>query len=166
MSSILHDITMERDQQELSLGDTLDVKAGILLALIAVLATISGTLLSDSHLERFYGVGQMVSLCVIAVGAFFAVWTLIPRNYWLPGSPITYEKYLEEMELAFSDNPGEGERQATVGITKMAAERVQKNHEHNADKSRWLTCAFVPVLIALTIDLATLVCLAAAKILS
>ena len=34
---IIGEMTMERDQMELSLGDTLDVKAGIVLAAITVL---------------------------------------------------------------------------------------------------------------------------------
>ena len=43
---IIGEITMERDHMELSLGDTLDVKAGIVLAAITVLGTLTGTLLA------------------------------------------------------------------------------------------------------------------------
>ena len=157
---------MDRDQQELSLGDTLDVKAGVLLALIAVLATISGALLADPHLERYYGIAQMVSLCVAAVGAFCAVWALIPRSYFLPGSPAKYKKYLEGMELAYSDNPSEGEQRAMAEIAEMAAQRIEVNHAINATKSRWLSYAFYPALVALVIDLGTLVSVAIAKSLS
>jgi len=164
--NILRDMTLDRDKQELSLGDTLDVKAGILLALIAVLATISGTLLADSHLDKRYAVAQMVSLCVVVVGAVCAVWTLIPRNYYLPGAPAEYKGYIENMELAFPGDPEEAERRTAAGIAQMADQRIEKNHKINALKSRWLTYAFFPALVALMIDLGTLVCVAVSKTLS
>ena len=48
MSASFYDLTLERDRMEFSLGDTLDVKAGIVLAVITVLGTLSGTLLSTA----------------------------------------------------------------------------------------------------------------------
>jgi hypothetical protein len=44
-TNIFDTMTMERDHLELSLGDTLDVKGGILLAVITILGTLTGALL-------------------------------------------------------------------------------------------------------------------------
>jgi hypothetical protein len=154
---------MERDRQELALGDTLDVKSGILLALIAVLATVSGTLLADPHLGQLYGVAQIASLCIAATGAFCAVWSLFPRDYSLPGAPEAYRRFFEGVGLAFPDDPDGGEHYAIEGIASLAAQRIEVNHALNATKSKWLNFAFFPAIIALTINLITLVCLAASK---
>jgi hypothetical protein len=161
---ILYDMTMERDQLELSLGDTLDVKAGILLAITTILGTLTGALLASSSLGKWSQIAQMVSLGFLLLGCVFAVVTLLPRDYLLPNLPKKYREWFGQLQQYYKDTPDEVESQVANGMTQVANERIERNHKINSDKSRYLGCAFWPTLLALAIDIGTLAVLGISKI--
>jgi hypothetical protein len=163
---IIGDMTMDRDHLELSLGDTLDVKAGIVLAAITVLGSLTGSLLASTGLGREWQVVQMFSLAALAIAAFFAVMALVPRDYLLPDTPDKYRKWVSELTELYKDYPGELETQTIEGLTQIASERIQTNHQINATKSWYLAVSFWATIAALGIDMVSLAALGVSKLLS
>jgi hypothetical protein len=164
---IIGDMTMERDHMELSLGDTLDVKAGIVLAAITVLGSLTGTLLgSTPPIPKEAQIAQMFSLGFIAVGALFSVMAMVPREYLLPDTPEKYRKWIEDLKEYYKDNPAELESKTVEGLTQVATQRITTNHEINSAKSGYLVVSFWVTIAALTIDMVSLAAIALLKLLS
>lgn len=126
-------MTLEADEKEIAKGDTLDLKAGILLALIAVLVTTNGTLLADPRLAKWLQVGQLCSLLMAALAAILASISFIPRRYDLPAFSSAYKAWIADKE--HQGLPG------TAAIEKMAIHeiwpRIKKNSRINTVRSRW-----------------------------
>jgi hypothetical protein len=162
----LQEMTLERDRQELSLGDALDVKAGILLAVIAVLASLSGILFAIPNLLSGMGeIAQLVSILCLVLACIFAVLTVIPRNYALADTPSKFVEWAESLRDYY---PTDTDREIVVqaGIAQKAAERIESNHKVNNLKSKLLALSFWPALVALVIDFSTLVIIGTFKVLS
>jgi hypothetical protein len=168
-TDMLNEMTMERDHAELTLGDALDVKGGIVLAVITVLGTLTGALLASnslSNLGKTFQIGQLVSLAFLAASCLFAVFTVIPRDYFFPDLPDSYGKWIAELKEFYRESPAEVENQTAVGIARAATERIEENRKTNLTKSGYLATSFVLMLCALTIDLITLFAIGVSKILS
>lgn len=166
MTQIIQAATIDRDRMELSLGDTLDVKTGILLAAIAVLGALTSGLLANGSLSKSEEFAQIVSLGMLGVGAFFSVWAIWPRDYLLPELPDAYSKWMSELKRHYQNNPEKADSEFETGIVSKANERIHRNHKINCVKSRWLYRAFVPTFLALLIDLGTLVLMGTIRFLS
>ncbi len=166
MTRMVQEATTDRDRMELSLGDTLDVKTGILLAAIAVLGALTSGLLTNGSLGKGVQTAQIVSLGMLSVGAFFAVWAIWPRDYLLPELPDAYAKWLLDLRNHYGNAQDQAESAFEIGMISKANERIHRNHRINRIKSRWLFRAFVPTFIALLIDLGTLASIEAVKFLS
>jgi hypothetical protein len=147
--TLFHGMTLEADQKEFAKSDTLDVKAGILLALVAVLVTINGTLLADSHLTKWLQVAQLCSLVIAGLAALLASISLFPRGYDLPTSSSAYNTWLAEIEkLDLSE--------AVTAIEKTAVReawpRIRKNSRINGTRLMWLFFALLAAIVSLGID--------------
>ena len=161
---IIGSMTMERDHLELALGDTLDVKAGIVFAAIAVLGTLTGTLLAISSLPKEFQWAQIVSLGCLAIAGFFAVMALLPRDYLLPEMPDKYEQWFGQLREHYQGDSVAAESAAAEGLVKIASERIATNHDINAAKSGYLARAFWFTVAALGIDMLTLAYLGLSKL--
>lgn len=166
MTRFVQEVVKERDRQELSLGDTLDVKTGILFAAITVLGALTAALLGTSGLGRPFQTAQVISLGLLAAGALFAVSAIWPRDYLLPDFPEAYLAWLHQLEDFYQGDPERAESEFEVGMTNKANERIHRNYKINSEKSRWLIRAFWPTFLALLIDIGTLASLGAVKLLS
>jgi hypothetical protein len=166
MNSLLQDMTLERDSLELNIGDALDIKAGILLAMIAVLASLSGIFFAiPKLLSDRAEIAQLVSILCLALACIFAVLTVIPRTYLLSETPCKYAEWVDSLGQYY---PSESEREIAMraGIVQKAAERIESNLKINKKKSKLLALSFWPALAALVIDVGTLVLLGTIKVLS
>ncbi len=163
MPTLFHGMTLEADERALAKRDTLDVKAGVLLALVAVLVTINGTLLADSHLAKWLEVAQLCSLLMAALAALPASISLFPRGYDLPASSSAYKEWLAEIEA-------KGLAQATAAIEAKAIQeawpRIKKNSGINSARFISLFFALLAVIVCLGIDLIALIAIAINKICS
>ncbi len=165
MKDIFKEMTLERDRQELSLSDTLDVKASILLAVIAVLGTLSGILLTIPKLGQPMELAQLFAILCLALACLFAVLTVLPRNYLLADKPSSYEEWGDKLREFY---PVEADRDAAIvsGVVREAAKRIAQNHSFNKQKSNLLALSFWPALVALAINIVTLTILELLKVLS
>lgn len=166
MKNIFDDMTLARDHEEITLGDALDVKAGILLAVIAVLASLSGILFAIPHMLSSKGeIAQLISILCLGLACIFAVLTVIPRKYLLADIPRKYQEWGDAIRQHY---PSDAEREAAIaaGIVQQAAKRIENNQKINKQKSGLLALSFWPALLALTIDVVTLLLLALLRVLS
>jgi len=157
---LIYDLAREHDQNELRKGEGLDVKAGILLALSAVLVAISGPLLADYEIPDILKIIQLVSLTLSAIAALCACVVIIYRFYDRAETPESIDKWIAKLEAdggnAASKIAGEEARKAFV--------RIDKNYRVNAIRYGWLIIGFLAALGSLLIDVATLIIFTVTKL--
>ncbi len=154
--SFFHDAVMDTDQKEVAAGDTLDVKAGILLALIAVLASINGVLLAYPHLTKRLVMIQLTSLMAAALAALLTFASLIHWAYDRPISFSAYKAYLEKLEALKIAAVDAAVNTISTTTVREAWARIEKNSSINRGRRIRLLVAFLAAALALSLDIITL----------
>ncbi len=149
-----------KEDLSLRLGDALDVKASIGLALILFLATQSAYLL-DKGLPRFGVTMQILSILCVVAAALFSLLELWPRVYVLPEpeSPIVSQR-IEELTNHYSAYPDLEENVAKALMSdsiQWASNRIADNQKKNRNKSALLEWSFWFTGAAVVINLLTVV---------
>ena len=168
----------ERDQQEFALGDTLDIKTGLILAGLTFLAIMSSDLMKStgiSHVEAWatlksgaainraivQWVAQFVSVVAIIIGGIYSVRVLTPRNYDREPVPSKYLSWISDMEKYRETYPDAGAEPVTA--EKLIAKRVenaisnvQTNLKLNKRKSSLMFVAFTFMAVAFAANILTL----------
>lgn len=146
----------ERDRHEFSLGDTLDIKTGLLLASLTFLALQSGNLMA-SALPRTQFVAQLLSVGCMVVGGIFCVIELWPRNYMREAMPEEYEAWMSSLDDYRKQYP-DADTSLTLPAARlsMAKQRIHTNSGINKGKSNFMFVAFYCVVAAFIANLATL----------
>jgi hypothetical protein len=97
LTAALFEYVQERDRAEFALGDTLDVKTGLVLAGLTFLAIQSGDFIKpDLPLSQI--VAQAISVLAMIVGGILAVCELWPRDYDREATPEKYEAWFAKTE--------------------------------------------------------------------
>ncbi len=148
----------ERDRDEFSFGDTLDVKTGLILVILIFLAGQSANFLSASvtTLEKYL---QYLSIVSLIVGGAYAVLELWPRKFLKEAEPQEYDRRLELLAKYYADEPNTSNFVLTMALEERietAHKRISKNSSHNTKKSRLLNRSFYFVIFSLAANLATL----------
>lgn len=155
---LLEEINSKEDLT-LRLGDALDVKASIGLALIIFLATQTAYFL-DKGLSRFGFWMQVLSIIFIAIAAFFAIYELWPRKYILPKPESdVIPARVNQLKEHFAAYPNVQENVADAFINDeitWATTRIADNQAKNALKSNSLNYSFWSTIPALALNIATL----------
>ncbi len=149
-----------KEDLSLRLGDALDVKASIGLAIILFLATQSAYLL-DKGLPRLLVVVQLVSIVCVVLAALFALFELWPRVYVLPEpeSPIISQR-IDQLTSHYSAYPDLDTNVANALLhdeMQWAANRIADNQKKNRHKSTLLEWSFWFTFIAVVVNLLTVV---------
>lgn len=146
-----------RDREEFSLGDTLDIKTGLVLASLTFLAIQTGGLI-QSHLTDVGWFAQHVSVLALIAGGFLSIWELWPRDYDREPLPSAYEAWFGQLQEYYAANPQLTDtpvRQAMAGRLQRAKERIGTNIEINKGKSKLLYASFVCVAVSFTANIIT-----------
>ena len=149
---------VKRDAKEFSLGDTLDVKTSIILAVIVFLATQSAGFF-QSTLSKWACYLQYASVAALILAGIFAVLELRPREYEQEDTPTRYDEWIEKLRIFYADSENAESQvleQAIIGRTQRARERAEANILVNKRKSDLLTLAFWLTVASLGLNLATL----------
>ncbi len=168
----------ERDQQEFALGDTLDIKTGLILAALTFLAIQTGDLMKStgvSHVEVwatilgnrpiswafFQWMLQFVSVLAMIAGGALAIRVLIPREYDREPPPSEYMDWVTKTETYRKDYPETGTEPVTVETLTAkrianATKNVSKNLALNKRKSDLMFNAFTCTAIAFIVNILTL----------
>src|SRR5712691_6291973 len=104
VETLLEEVNAKEDLA-VRLGDTLDTKASIGLAIIIFLATQSAYFL-DKGLMRFPGTMQIFSIICSVVAGILALAELWPREYILPQPESDYiQQRIDELTTHYSPYP-------------------------------------------------------------
>src|SRR5947209_1891883 len=90
VAEMLLDEINAKEDLSLRLGDALDVKASIGLALILFLATQTAYFIDKGGLSLVAVIAQLFSIVCVVLGALFALLELWPRMYVLPDPESEY----------------------------------------------------------------------------
>lgn len=157
--NVLSEYVQERDRNEFALGDTLDVKTGLILAGLTFLAIQSGDFIKPG-LPLYQMVAQAISVLALVVGGILAVCELWPRDYDRETTPEKYEAWIAETEKYRAEHPDTASITADkLVLTRLesAKERVQTNLAINKLKSRLMFASFYCVATAFAANIATLI---------
>jgi len=159
LMNALFEYVRERDRDEFALGDTLDVKTGILLVGLTFLAIQCGDFIKP-HLPLCQMIAQIISVLALLVGGILAVYELWPRDYDREATPEEYETWISGTEKYRAEHP------ETVAITadrlittrlESGKKRVRVNLAINKLKSRFMFASFYCLTMAFSADIATLI---------
>jgi hypothetical protein len=160
---LLEEINAKEDLS-LRLGDALDVKASIGLALILFLATQSAYFIDKglSHVGLWM---QIASIGFVAFATFFALRELWPRTYILP-EPEAIPKRVEQLQQhfqshadAYPDVAGNVAEALLNEEIRCATKRIAANQKKNWIKSHSLNRSFWFTVPAIILNIATVLTL-------
>jgi hypothetical protein len=157
----LESIAFERDRQEFALGDTLDIKTGLILAALTFLAIQTGDLIKSSATPVQITL-QALSILALVVGAALSVAELWPRGYGREAPPNKYLDWITDTEKYREDYPETGTEPVSVEQlnaerVKVAVSNVQTNLAINKVKSTLMFSAFFCVAASFALNIATLI---------
>jgi Family of unknown function (DUF5677) len=158
LSRLESEYISERDAREFSLGDTLDIKASIILAIGVFLAGQSEHFF-QSNINYLATIVQYVSVASLILASVLAVLELWPQAYGTEASPEKYQEWAGKLKIYYSGAENEEAlvmNQVIVGRSQRATERVVENIRANKRKSFYLSAAFVFTSISLAANLLTL----------
>jgi hypothetical protein len=158
MRGCIAEYVFERDRNEFNLGDTMDIKTGLILACLTFLAIQSGGLI-NGRLSLAETIAQMISIVALSLGGALSVLELWPRSYDREAVPDAYDKWLADMRQFYELNPADIDIATSVRSARVesAKERVRTNSHINEIKSRLMFYAFFCVVVAFAANIATLV---------
>jgi len=158
----LAEYTHERDRIEFSLGDTLDIKTGLILACLTFLAIQSADLIKTglSALPLQQAVAQVISIMCLVAGGALSVWVLWPRNYIREAPPEKYERWIADTDKFRQSNPSAEpftEDKLRSARLSAAMERLRVNSAINKTKSNLMFGAFYCLTVSFAANIITLV---------
>ena len=147
-----------REDLSLRLGDAMDVKASISLAVILFLSAQTAYFF-DKGLPRYGVYIQIVSIVCVVLAALLALLELWPTTYGLPApeSPRISER-LAELTKHYSPYPDVEKRVVEAIVqdeTVWAIERIKDNDKNIDRKAVMLAGSFWFTCVALLLNLAT-----------
>lgn len=154
----LSEYTYERDRNEFNLGDTLDIKTGLLLASLTFLAIQSAELIKPG-LRLIESIAQAVSVLCLIAGGVLCVMELWPRDYAREALPDKYEAWISETDKFREDEPNVEpitEEKLHSARFSAALERVRENSAINKKKSSLMFWAFYCLAASFVANVITL----------
>ena len=172
-------IAFERDRQEFAMGDTLDIKTGILLAILTFLAILTGDLLKASgisHVEVlatltgnapvsvafFQWIAQFISVVALIVGGFNSIRVLWPRYYNRDSSTMGYRDWIAKVDKQHAEFP-ETEPVTVEELARYrldsAIEGIKENADINKFKSDLMGWTFACIAVSFSANVASLLSL-------
>lgn len=159
LTSVLCEYAQERDRNEFALGDTLDVKTGLILAGLTFLAIQCGEFVKHD-LPAFQAAAQSVAILALVVGGVFSVMALWPADYAREATPEDYAAWITDTEKYRAKHPEEPSVSAEKLIARRletAKIRVQTNLAINEKKSSRMISAFICLAVTFAANVCTLV---------
>jgi len=150
----LSEYAFQRDQQEFNLGDTLDIKTGLILAALTFLAIQSGELLRPG-ITIYEAILQTFAIAALVGGGIFVIWELTPRKYDRDRTPEEYSVWIAQ-KIAAGHTESEMPNIVETLRMKLVNERIAANLALNNTKSWAMDRAFWCTMLAFGLNLLTL----------
>lgn len=146
-------LAYERDRQEFALGDTLDIKTGLILAALTFLAIQSGDLI-HAGLPPCQQILQYISVAALILGGVLATLELWPIDYDREATPDIYLNWLE------AESKGKSGMDVPSILTQERLEwtlkRINTNLAANKRKSRFMRWSFLFVVLSFAANVSTI----------
>jgi hypothetical protein len=157
------EIVRSQDERELALGDTFDIKTSIALVVITFLATQSAEFLKEP-LSACWHIAQQVSVGFLVIAGALALIELVPRDYRLRMAPDEFLHWVDEVKASYRKSAVQyPEREAIEHIKSIEIEKIKArfsaNSSINEQKSWLMNWSFRATMVAVILNLATLVSL-------
>lgn len=153
MSTFFQNAALEADSKEIARGDSIDLKAAVFLALIAVLVAGNGALLAIPHLPKCIEVLQIVSLLLSTLAVLPCVGALFHIPYEREDFPSSAREFVSAIEEKVGDESLTGLSQKAI---RDALDRAQKNWKINRVRIFCMVGAFIVSMLALFLNIATI----------
>jgi hypothetical protein len=158
--SAIEPMAHERDHEEFALGDTLDIKTGLILASLTFLAIQSGEFI-NSNISSWVRVAQYISVASLIIGGAMATVELWPINYEREATPDKYVNWLENEGQGLT---GQSEEEMKSRVAQLLAagrmertlERIKTNVAANQRKSRFMRTSFFFMVLSFAVNVGTL----------
>lgn len=154
MTETISEYAFQRDLQEFSLGDTLDIKTGLILAALTFLAIQSGEFIKPG-LTTAQAALQTLSITCLVISGVFVVCELKPRDYDREPSPDAYLSWIEQLKASGVDAAEIPQRIAAHRL-RLANQRVTTNAAINVAKAKWMNLAFWFSIASFALNVITL----------
>lgn len=148
-------LVYERDKEEFALGDTLDIKTGLILAALTFLAIQSGDLIHGG-LPLGQRILQYVSVVALIVGGILSAFELWPVDYDREATPDAYANWLETEKRNQGISGQAVVALLTEGRFSRAMERIGTNSRANKRKSKFMRASFLFVILSFGANILTL----------
>ncbi|MGA7693641.1 MAG: hypothetical protein WCA76_01365 [Candidatus Sulfotelmatobacter sp.] len=147
-----------KDELTYQRGDTLDVKASIVLVVVTFLAGQSAELLAKGNLTYPGKVTQIIAAVSLALAGILVWGQLWPREYEVEAAE-KLPKWRKELEEFYRDDPDASAKVLTLltkGIIDRTTERIYANAAINRTRSSLLFWSYVFTTLSLGINLLSL----------
>jgi hypothetical protein len=157
-SNLIIDRVSAKDELTYQRGDTLDVKASIVLVVVTFLAGQSADLLAKGNLTSLGKDAQIVAAISVALAGIFVWGQLWPREYEVEAAEKLpqWKTELEEFYEGVPDASAKVSALLTAGIIERATERIYANDAINKKRSNLLLWSYIFATLSLAINLLTL----------
>jgi hypothetical protein len=147
-----------KDELTYQRGDTLDVKASIVLVVVTFLAGQSAELLAKGNLTCLGKVTQTIAVLSLGLAGILVWSQLWPREYEVEAAE-KLPGWRAELQEFYQDDPNQSAKVAdllTKGIIDRTTERIYVNNAINTTRSSLLLWSYVFTTLSLAINLLTL----------
>lgn len=147
-----------KDELTYQRGDTLDVKASIVLVVITFLAGQSAELLTRGNLTEVGKIVQVISAIAVALAGIFVWGQLWPREYEVEAAE-QLPQWQTELEEFYDGVPNASAAVAVAledGIIERTMERIYVNAAINKTRSNLLLGSYIFATLSLVINLLTM----------
>ena len=150
----LYDLSKRKEGYEVTLGDSLDVKASIALVVVAFLGATSGTILTVATLGFYSKLIQVVAIAATGGAGLCGFISLWPKIYWLEDFPQQYLNWAQGM-ASYHKEQFSHDMLLRKDMHEVEV-RITKNHTLNVAKSWWLFGAFAFLGLAIVAEIISL----------
>jgi hypothetical protein len=147
-----------KDELTYQRGDTLDVKASIVLVVVTFLAGQSAELLAKGNLTCLGKVTQIIAVLSLGLAGILVWGQLWPREYEVESAEKLPE-WRAELQEFYQDDPNASAKVLNLlakGIIDRTTERIYANNAINTTRSSLLLWSYVFTTLSLAINLFTL----------
>jgi hypothetical protein len=161
-AAVVVEAVLERDRALFTMGDTLDVKASIVLVLITFLATLTSDILHDHALSAPLRLAQVLSAMLLAAGAICSVASLWPKDFQVETGE-GFAEWLQDLRTHYASEP-EPDLSVSAAIADGRIARAHERIVHNRALTEWKSqlvfWAFAITATAMVLNLVTLITIA------
>ena len=154
MPTYVHQVAVEMDAKEIAKGNSIDLKAGILIAILAVLISTNSVLLTVPGTNKPIQVLQLISLLLSTLASFICLGAIFHLPYERADFPETDRAFIEDMEKSCGTD---AIVQISVKTVLESLNRAKANWKINRIRIGCLLLSFIFAFLSMLLNVASIV---------